>query len=532
MAAEDEEAPTRPERSVQNEAGHTMEAPEDDEGNEEVEDEMKEEEESEEPSSSMGQEQVAPRRRGTEAEREAMMENDIFRPSLSDMVAEDLVNFGLRPQQLIENNEANSGRGWFVLGSIQAMLPWGEDGIPFNEEEFEEFRRRLLNEGHGPEVSLTLACKNLNEFIRELEYQRDPALRQEIKDARNTLKLTHHLHEEEPRLISMGILGHFGVVLFGSVVMGVAAGALLSWFPDYEIAGMFLGAYLTFSVTQLLGLSGITALFCFGVVLAHYNWYNLSEPSKVSSKVIFGTIAKLAEAGVFVYLGVVAALSIGRFHWHGGCIFFALLAIIVARAAHVFPLSLMLNLCRRTRKISNNMSVVMWVSGLRGAIAFALSLRVPCEGREYLRGSEACRNSDLLVTTTISIVLATTMVVGTAMEKIATALSVIEPIEPGPLESLSEPLARQAEGADEHMAGSEMRSEASSSGRWALPPNWSLPIPSLRFHSRGHLYQAFARFDLEVLQPTFGGPCQNLEMPKYEAEEDDAPLQSRAVIFE
>ncbi|CAK9049937.1 unnamed protein product [Durusdinium trenchii] len=126
------------------------------------------------------------------------------------------------------------------------------------------------------------------------------------------------------------------------------------------------------------------------------------------------------------------------------------------------------------------------------------------------------------------------------MEKIATALSVIEPIEPGPLESLSEPLARQA---DEHMAGSEMRSEASSSGRWALPPNWSLPIPSLRFHSRGHLYQAFARFDLEVLQPTFGGPCrargkdvrthkENLEMPKYEAEEDDAPLQSRAVIFE
>lgn len=35
------------------------------------------------------------------------------------------------------------------------------------------------------------------------------------------------------------------------------------------------------------------------------------------------------------------------------------------------------------------------VSGLRGAIAFALSLRVPCEGGAYIRGSEACRNSDL-----------------------------------------------------------------------------------------------------------------------------------------
>ena len=38
-AAEDEEAPTRPERSVQNEVGHTMEAPESDEENEEVEEE-------------------------------------------------------------------------------------------------------------------------------------------------------------------------------------------------------------------------------------------------------------------------------------------------------------------------------------------------------------------------------------------------------------------------------------------------------------------------------------------------------------
>ncbi|CAE7406381.1 Slc9a8, partial [Symbiodinium sp. CCMP2456] len=76
---------------------------------------------------------------------------------------------------------------------------------------------------------------------------------------------------------------------------------------------------------------------------------------------------------------------------------------------------------------------------------------------------------------------------------------------------------------------------------------WSLP--SLRFHSRGHFYQAFARFDLEVLQPVFGGPCharagshaqrprdserrETFEMPRYQAEEEAVPLKSRAVIFE
>jgi len=132
------------------------------------------------------------------------------------------------------------------------------------------------------------------------------------------------------------------------------------------------------------------------------------------------------------------------------------------------------------------------------------------------------------------------MVVGTAMEKIATALAVIEPVDPNQLDSLSEPLAGpQVE--DDHIVKDHARIQASGS-RWALPS--AVSWMPLRFHSRGHLYQAFARFDLEVLQPTFGGPCrargkdvdrtqkETFEMPKYEVEEDDAPLQSRAVIFE
>jgi len=40
--------------------------------------------------SSFGREPSSSRPRGTEAEREGMMENDIFRPSFSDMVANDL----------------------------------------------------------------------------------------------------------------------------------------------------------------------------------------------------------------------------------------------------------------------------------------------------------------------------------------------------------------------------------------------------------------------------------------------------------
>eukprot|EP00933_Yihiella_yeosuensis_P030012 TRINITY_DN23693_c0_g1_i1.p1 TRINITY_DN23693_c0_g1~~TRINITY_DN23693_c0_g1_i1.p1 ORF type:complete len:610 (-),score=86.06 TRINITY_DN23693_c0_g1_i1:226-2055(-) len=410
--------------------------------------------------------------------------------------------------------------------------------------------------------------------------------------------LSHHMDEEEPRLISLSILGHFCLVSIGSLLVGLAAGAIVSWcfvrsqqlarFPEYEVSAMFLGAYLTFAFSQLLGLSGITALFFFGVVLAQYNWYNLGDTSKVASKVIFGTIAKLAESCVFVYLGVVAALSIGRFHWHPGLVFFSVLSITVARAAHVFPITKALNVVRQSRKVSNNMAVVMWVSGLRGAIAFALALRLPCEGQGALRGSEECRNSDLLITTTISIVLLTTGVVGTAMEKIATVLRVIEPAENSDIDlcgNLSEPLSGSRRDINEGDSEDEpLRSfsEGSFASMWtsgsasdllrrAREGSWTLPkskdLWSLRFNARGEFYQAFARYDLDVLQPMFGGPCRsragggfaaaattaaasataatsatsptrrdNVELPDYREKEgqidEDPPQWSRACVFE
>eukprot|EP00442_Polarella_glacialis_P045945 CAMPEP_0115094614 /NCGR_PEP_ID=MMETSP0227-20121206/28471_1 /TAXON_ID=89957 /ORGANISM="Polarella glacialis, Strain CCMP 1383" /LENGTH=625 /DNA_ID=CAMNT_0002487667 /DNA_START=28 /DNA_END=1908 /DNA_ORIENTATION=- len=423
--------------------------------------------------------------------------------------------------------------------------------------------------------------------------------------------LSHHLDEEEPRLISASIMGHFCLVSLGSLAIGLAAGAVLSWvfcqsqqldrFPDYEISAMFLGAYLTFALSQLLGMSGITSLFFFGVVLAQYNWYNLSDTSKVASKVAFETIAKLAEACVFVYLGVMAAVSLGRFHWHLGLVIFSVLSITVARAAHVFPLTLLLNLSRKDRKITNNMSVVMWVSGLRGAIAFSLALRLPCENNTADRGSPDCRNSDLLVTTTISIVVLTTLVIGTAMEKIATVLRVIEPADQ--FSALSEPLAGFSELANgEEAPRSPMKSMGNTAGSQATsstdqPPlkellrsfsagsgsTWAMSrketlrtLHQLRFTSRAPFYQAFARFDLEVLQPMFGGPCRSrvagvdlpspgsnsmggamssmvstpstaissmqqerretVELPKYQElssdQDDEAPMSSRSVIFE
>ena len=55
-------------------------------------------------------------------------------------------------------------------------------------------------------------------------------------------------------------------------------------------------------------------------------------------------------------------------------IFAAFLSIIVGRAVNIYPLSFLLNLGRKS-KITWNFQHMLFLSGLRGAIAFALAIR-------------------------------------------------------------------------------------------------------------------------------------------------------------
>lgn len=75
--------------------------------------------------------------------------------------------------------------------------------------------------------------------------------------------------------------------------------------------------------------------------------------------------------------------------------------ILLARALNIFPLSLLVNQCRSV-KISFQNQVIMWFSGLRGAIAFALSLHLPFQKE----------TRSVLITTTLVIVLVTIVILG------------------------------------------------------------------------------------------------------------------------
>jgi sodium/hydrogen exchanger 8 len=213
------------------------------------------------------------------------------------------------------------------------------------------------------------------------------------------------------------IMINFSIVSLGSVAVGVIIGLLCSYlckhtalrlYPEYEISLLFLFAYGSFAFSEALELSGIMSLFFNGIILSHYNSYNLSPISQVTAHNIFKSLAVLSEYFVFLYIGM--GLFTGRFrHFHVSFVAVCIVFCLLGRVANILPLSVVANLFRRN-KIPIKMQMVMWFAGLRGAIAFALSQNMPFEHRE------------LYVSTTLLIVIATTLICGSMTEPMLSSM--------------------------------------------------------------------------------------------------------------
>jgi solute carrier family 9 (sodium/hydrogen exchanger), member 8 len=208
----------------------------------------------------------------------------------------------------------------------------------------------------------------------------------------------------------------FASVTVLSIILGVTLGLVaslmykhtqLSDYPKLETSLLFCFCYLCYSTAESMNLSGIMAIFFQGIILSHYNSYNLSPAAHVASEQIFSTVATVAETTVFLYMGM--GVFTGRFaNWD---ILFSVLALsfcILGRLLNIFPLSLLANLCRNKRenKITCKMQGVLWFAGLRGAIAFALAENMPGP------------NKDVYATATLSICIFTTVVCGGLTDRI------------------------------------------------------------------------------------------------------------------
>ncbi|PAN43587.1 hypothetical protein PAHAL_8G248200 [Panicum hallii] len=310
-------------------------------------------------------------------------------------------------------------------------------------------------------------------------------------------------------------IGNFLYLFSTSTILGVAAGLLSAYIikklyfgrhsTDREVSIMMLMAYLSYMLAELLDLSGILTVFFCGIVMSHYTWHNVTESSRVTTKHVFATLSFIAETFLFLYVGM-DALDIEK--WKivsqtyspvkSVALSSTILALVlVARAAFVFPLSLLSNWTKKTPegKISFKQQVIVWWAGLmRGAVSIALAYN------KFTRSGHTQQPSNaIMITSTISVVFFSTIVFGLLTKPLIRLLIPPRHLSREP-SALSEPSSPKS--FLEHLA-------ANSPGHPDLENGISLRRPSslrlLLVSPSRSVHHYWRKFDDSFMRPVFGG---------------------------
>mmetsp|Transcript_20725 Transcript_20725/g.62446 ORF Transcript_20725/g.62446 Transcript_20725/m.62446 type:complete len:788 (+) Transcript_20725:333-2696(+) len=141
---------------------------------------------------------------------------------------------------------------------------------------------------------------------------------------------------------------------------------------------VILFAFASYFIADGVGESGIVAVLFCGMTMANYTRRNLSQYAQETSIAFFRTWATMAETFVFVYIG--ASVFLQTAAWGKGLtwmfLVIALAALAHSRLANIWLCSKSVNLLRPPEMaVPLSHQTMLWWSGLRGAIAFALSLQ-------------------------------------------------------------------------------------------------------------------------------------------------------------
>ncbi|RKO93646.1 Sodium/hydrogen exchanger family-domain-containing protein, partial [Blyttiomyces helicus] len=217
-----------------------------------------------------------------------------------------------------------------------------------------------------------------------------------------------------PFIVSVGASAG---VFAGSFCVGVLFGLILAKITKhvhleegeagtYEMTMVLVFAYLSYLIADVIGLTGIISIFFCGITMAHYAFNNLSESTQKSMKMTLRMISFMCECFIFLYLGLGLLSFGGQTTYSPAFVFFACISILVSRS-HVF---LILGIGNMTRapddRVPFNQQVLIWFSGLRGAVAFALGVTF----LEHPVFSEDIKG--VIFGTTVMVVVITVLVLG------------------------------------------------------------------------------------------------------------------------
>jgi len=208
-----------------------------------------------------------------------------------------------------------------------------------------------------------------------------------------------------PKQVGLGFATFFAVSL-GGLGIGVFVGIVTCLFTRFtndvalmEPLVMFITAYCSYLLADLFELSGIISCIGCGLVQAHYAFNNVTEESRTIIIGFAHTLSTTSDCIIFLFLGL--SLVSDHHHWNTGFALWNVLLCLVVRFIIVYVLTIFANLFR-VRKISKEEQFIMAYGGLRGAVAFSLTV--------MLDENEVPKN--MFMTTTLLIILCTVFIQG------------------------------------------------------------------------------------------------------------------------
>ncbi|ETN85530.1 sodium/hydrogen exchanger 3 [Necator americanus] len=170
--------------------------------------------------------------------------------------------------------------------------------------------------------------------------------------------------------------------------------------PSLEFALLLVFAYIPYGFAEAMSLSGIMAILFCGITMSQYTQQNISPVTQITFRQTFRTISFVAETSTFAYIGM--AFFTIKLNFQPSLIFWCIVLCLVSRALNIFPISYAVNKCRREVQISTKNQIILWFSGMRGAVCFALVLYMEVEKEK----------KSVILTTTLFLILFTILFLG------------------------------------------------------------------------------------------------------------------------
>ena len=169
-----------------------------------------------------------------------------------------------------------------------------------------------------------------------------------------------------------------------------------------EISVIIIFGFFSYIIAELLNLSAIISLLFCSITLSNYAFYNLSFLAREESCIVVKIMSNIAEGFVFTYLGL-SFFNMSKGNYSILFIIIEFLAIILSRFITIYSLSFIINLFTDTQLNMKEQKVISIAGCIRGAIAFGLALSLET-------GNPI--NNSILLSTTLILVFATTIIFG------------------------------------------------------------------------------------------------------------------------